>query len=687
MIIDPNLLQLVGLGIQGDPYLLDGRHLRWFFGRMLGFPRSGFRLRRRRNARDFEGLVDFIRRQSLTQAALTQPLTLGVRVSKHKGLVFQPAFPNDGPALRVDEQPVWLDFENGYPPVPEAADPAAYVMLVFARRSSSGVVEATGWYDTRGAAVPRYRSIQSAAAGSGGGKPGTSPWVYDSIVLHGGLLDRVEITGRDAVLVEVRWLPTAHYANAPDWEEIGLFYLPFTGEPAIYPDWSPNDGASIAKQRLDEAPPQARAPWDEPNHPPPPLDPATAAEIWADLMARHLDGAAFDTTHEAMKLFLEGELVQIVPQALVEFEVQLEPESPVEGEEPAQFKVRPFDTLYAGAVDPARARLLGLLTSDFTDPGDAWDYTIDADYPELWIRWMTDPEGAAAEAAALRKKFGSKPFPWQDVELVPRQRVLSMATCIEQGKVPLPAPPPDLKVDLVPRPLGEPVQADAALSWLATDRNLFEAPDEVRIAFAVRRVVEGEDVAMHPLDPDLLEQGRRAPVPHLPTAESVERYAGRCRIMDTTLERYTLHEWRVSGMDLFGRFSPFATVQEKVVDLIAPPAPPAVRAVLEGDGPSWKLVAEWEWPAEAANLAPDFSRFEVHLRQGAVSPADAKLPGTWGRFENVVNATTLPLSVSLAGSVNPPGAGLTASATVTLDGTTRRFRLEASPVTRAFDAK
>src|SRR5690349_24192035 len=111
MIIDPNLLQLVGLGIQGDPYLLDGRHLRWFFGRMLGFPRSGFRLRRRRSARDFEGLIDFIRRQSLTKAALTQPLTLGVRVSKRKGLVYQTAFPNDAPALRVDEQPIWIDFE------------------------------------------------------------------------------------------------------------------------------------------------------------------------------------------------------------------------------------------------------------------------------------------------------------------------------------------------------------------------------------------------------------------------------------------------------------------------------------------------------------------------------------------------------------------------------------------------
>ena len=67
-------------------------------------PLTARALRRRRSARGFEGLIDFIRRQSLTKAALTQPLTLGVRVSKQKGLVYQTAFPNDGPALRVDEQ-------------------------------------------------------------------------------------------------------------------------------------------------------------------------------------------------------------------------------------------------------------------------------------------------------------------------------------------------------------------------------------------------------------------------------------------------------------------------------------------------------------------------------------------------------------------------------------------------------
>ena len=43
-LIDPNLLQLIGLGSKGDQDLPDGRHLRWIFHRLLGFPRTGFRL-------------------------------------------------------------------------------------------------------------------------------------------------------------------------------------------------------------------------------------------------------------------------------------------------------------------------------------------------------------------------------------------------------------------------------------------------------------------------------------------------------------------------------------------------------------------------------------------------------------------------------------------------------------------
>ena len=44
--VDPNLLSLAGVGLASDLDAPGGRHLRWFFGAPLGFPRGGIRLRR-----------------------------------------------------------------------------------------------------------------------------------------------------------------------------------------------------------------------------------------------------------------------------------------------------------------------------------------------------------------------------------------------------------------------------------------------------------------------------------------------------------------------------------------------------------------------------------------------------------------------------------------------------------------
>ena len=95
--IDPNLLQLVGLGTKADPYLADGRHLRWFFGRMLGFPRSGFILRRRRSPfgdlKTLRPLLPFMGKQSTTESALGTGARVhfdsGITISKTDGFTFK----------------------------------------------------------------------------------------------------------------------------------------------------------------------------------------------------------------------------------------------------------------------------------------------------------------------------------------------------------------------------------------------------------------------------------------------------------------------------------------------------------------------------------------------------------------------------------------------------------------------
>jgi hypothetical protein len=758
MIVDPNLLQLIALGTDGDRYTPDGRHLRWFFERLLGFPRSGFRLRRRPSARGFDdpalSNLGIIRRQSLTRTGLAGPHTPGIAVQKQGGLVYQTAFSADGPALRVDALPVWLDFSTGAAPEPGAAEPSAYVLLTFARRSKTGRLQATGYYDTRGARTPRYRRVDRAAVGYGlaqwldeltsaermrmrgvrlrslseaglhdnqlrlrdlrattelrrrglalrkiQGPPfrlavDANPWQVETVVLHGGLLDRIEITGMDAVLYEVRWIPTRAYATAPGWEELERQYLPLTDAPDLYPPWSSLPGVKIAQQRVEAALPRARAPWDEPSHPPPPLTPAITAEIRADLAARHIDGEAFKSVDEAMRLFLKGESVEVVPQALVEAEVVFEPEGS-DGGDPASFVLRPFDSLYAASVDPGKARALGLMVTDVALPKGAWDYSLDAGFPELWLRWVTDPEGAAHDAELLRAELGGRPIPWnkdgspgdlKHGKLLAPVQILSLVTAVERGAVPLPAPPPDLRVDLLPRPLGNPVQTDAALSWSASSASLFESAESARLVFAVRRRFGTSDVAVHELDPDLLEAGRKAPIPHLPTLDAVVKHADRCRVVDATLTHYGDHEWRVSGMDPFGRFSPFASVEREVTDMVAPNPPLAVRAALEGSGPTWTLVVDWEWPEASATLAPDLARFEVHLRQGRISRAESPLPASWAKFEHAPAVAEPPLRVEWpSGAVTPP-SGLVANTLVQTETGTTRLRLTVGPVVRAFDA-
>src|SRR5205823_7263718 len=119
--------------------------------------------------------------------------------------------------------------------------------------------------------------------------------------------------------------------------------------------------------------------------------------------------------------------------------------------------------------------------------------------------------------------------------------------------------------------------------------------------------------------------------PHLPTPYG--KPESRLNLVDRAIPSYGVHTWKVAAMDLFGRLSPDAAVSADVRDTLPPPAPANVEATLQGDattGPSWtKLVVAFDWmPAQEA-LAPDLSRFELHVRQGPVSTAEASLPATW----------------------------------------------------------
>jgi len=735
--IDPELLQLVGLGTKGDSHIADGRHLRWFFGRWLGFPRSGFRLRRSASPttparwKAIYTSGDVGRVQELTQAAIgpvRRRFATGLTVDKAGGLVFQAAGPASVPYLRLDTRPAWLDlgFEGPSatpPPPPLSVNPAAWVRLTIFRRVESGGVIATAFANGRGS----WHFQDRAAIGHGLDAhvpatlrsairrtsrqdllgpvtervyrdrepwlrpdelrippwPRRNPWVADTLLLHGGLIERIELVGHDAVVARIEWLPSRAYAQAPVWTEVDRFYLPLTDQPAIYPAWTAQAGQEVAKNRLFAVPPRALAPWDTAAMPPPPAPPA---EIAADLSQRYL-GGGHHRMYAAMKGFLDHELATSEPQAMFIYDdaVATVPDDDDLGG--GTIRLSPYDVLRGAALDPCVARLLGLMTTDAATDASPWDYAVDAGFPTRWLQRQL--VGGLREAP--RALVAALPH-FDSLERSARaasnsQECVSLATHIAQEARPPLTPPLDPQVEIRPRPGARPIEAEVIASCRGHDSNLFEA--QARVMFAVRRrSAAGDDVALHAKDD---ESGRRVPL--VPTRAATT--SGRVAVHDRSVPAYGTYTWRLSGMDLWGRWSPFADVSRSVVDHVPPPAPAALAAELVGApelAPTWaRLRVGFDWGDGAAAAAPDLARFELHLRQGAAGFADTDVPTLWGRLETAPGATTPPLIVAWPSGATVVPPGLTATTTmahvISGGGGATRVTIELGPVVVPFDGR
>ncbi|HYI12140.1 MAG TPA: hypothetical protein VEK57_24010 [Thermoanaerobaculia bacterium] len=714
--IDPNLLQLIGRGTRDDEQVPDGRHLRWFFGRLLGFPRSGFLLRRHPSYAtanwDATPADPLIRQQWLTAADLgtgfSRRFPSGLTVS-HAG-----GFSYDGGILRLDANPVNLDFgpegaAPPFPPGPELSNPAGFVRLTIVRRQNTGHVLATGYYDGHG----RYRFLDRAGVGPasvawlapelrelavatrGGmrmrssaesrltpkaldardddrrnalrrqGKLARSsgnkdPVVTETLLLHGGLLEHVEVTGHDAAVQQVEWITVRDYAAKKGWTDVDRFFLPLTDAPGIYPAWSSDPGREIARQRLHlgvrTAAPIAQVPWDDP------VTPLTVSDLIGDVERRYLDADdAFGSVDEAMRIFLDGELRDFIPQALVEVRQLLEPTEGGDEEDAVDSVTHPFDFVYGASADPRVARLLGLMTTDTFEPDLTFDYLVQAEFPDAWIERTLFPKRRPSD-------FGRG------------QVCLSLATAIVEQVLPPPDAPSDLQARLVPDVSRAPVQAFMELGWHAEATSLFENPDRARVFYSLLRVGDDGKVLVHEREPE-----SKLLMPHHPTP----RVPGdpRRRIEDTTVPEYGPYTWRLTGMDLWGRLTAEASVTSEVRDVIPPPASASLEAALHGttaEAPVWSaLTFAFDWTDAQELLAPDLDRFEVHLRQGKVATADAELESTWGRFEHTVGATTPPLVVHWPALTL---GALPAPLIATAERAEGRITVRVGPIQAAFDA-
>lgn len=744
-LIDPNLLQLIGLGSQGDHDLADGRHLRWMFHRLLGFPRTGFLLMRRPSllTSDFNPqqpgmpvVHSVLTRRAELGTGNRFRYTQGLTVSKADGFDFGPPESGGQPLLRIGGKPVVLEFgQEGTPPSGDLSNPAAYVLLTILRRSRTGSVVARGYYDMR----PKLRLVDEAAVGGdlrvdlsgllsdvrrlgatrrvlssgerlmGEGaivrrdavteaviaqrglrpltpRPATdpNPFVTQTLLLHGGLLERIELVGRDSNLLEVKWVTTQNLIKVENWKQVDHFFLPFTHHPELYPDWSTESGADVARKRLLTSPPKRQPPWDrEDGGTPPLLRDTVSASVLDSLKARYL-GNEFKQVEIAIGEFLRGELTQVIPQSLVTVTERLEPEPGDEsGPEPMDVTVSPFDLLYGASADPAVARELGLATVDTEDPGGIYDYVVHAGFPLMWWFWVVNNRQGREMADRLRSQLGGGMVNWNARPFTSNMFMASVVTGLKQMPTPALEPPPGLHAEVIPDAVRSPVQARVRLHWPRSGSNLFENPHQTRVLHVFKRVSDAGDVLLHHRDDET-----KLLAPHLPTPYGETE--PQLNLIDREVPSYGEHTWKVAAMDLFGRLSDDAVASADVQDTIAPPPPGKVEAVLEGDATTglWtRLVVSFDWLPSSERVAPDLRFFELHVRQGALSNAEAPLPATWGKFETTPGATAGPVRVtwpSLQLSHVPAGLTIHVSA-VNLSEGGSRITVDVSPVASPFD--
>lgn len=472
--------------------------------------------------------------------------------------------------------------------------------------------------------------------GSSGWQPPVLPdeWADVKLVLNGSHIDEIQTAGTDAVLTSVSWLPVSDYADADGWTHVETFRLPIRGDDTFYPRAS-RAGETIARDRLRDAPPKALPPWDEQSWPPSP-DPAA---VETDQEKRYL-GDGHDRLEDALDEMLKTEMTDAVRQESVTREATLSPTTDSSSDvsrttpdelEDSRTEVGLLGSVLTAAVDPQQATALGLATAETDRLDERFDYKIEADWPLVW--WYERLASQAGESVLSKyrnsrpdddgirlpvwESGGSKPTTVLDAFAAFDVKTVSVATDVAATRSSPVDSPTGLSATVTPTPgraergTGS-VPANVELEWDADPGNLFTGGGHV--AYAVRREYEGTDEPLHHDDPDT-----GVTLPHMHAAD------GPASVTDRDLPGWGTVTYRVSGMDVWGRFSDFAELTVEVTDEAAPPAPTGLTAELAGDpdDASWSLELSFDWAAGQRALAPDATGFEILCEQGRVEPTTA----------------------------------------------------------------
>lgn len=706
-IIAPTLFKMIGRGFKDDAYAHNGIHLRWFVAPSIGFPRAPFRLWIREGI-DRGKQVERVWQQGFSDDAF-EDAHVDRNLLDFSLLRVYREFPHsiqhDGRSpggLIVTQQMLFLDFRTS-----GGSQGVSYAEITVRLGNRGSIsVEAqhrgpNGWYAVDRASaghkvvgptiepppgIPPFRGLPGRRPG--GETPIAPPSIgireldlrdvanlfpalplgrlagdkFVTLSLRGDRIFRLAVSGRNASVVRVLWVPAESHANETDWDHVEDFYLPVS-DPGDdwYPDWSPHP-VEVAIDRLMRHPANAHDPWHTGTIPAPPGDPPKAEHYERCYVQPYVE--QFD---DMLQTLLRESRGIPAPQLSMQHEAPAEPpQNPDGGDPPDALKVdqtitfRPLLVLLTALYEPHFARLMGLATvQDPPDPKLSWDYMITS-------RWhLEELELEDATVRALR------PF-LTDGEWL---EVASIVPAVKIAKHRLPSPPADFQARLEQQTApGTGAVAHTRLSWRMSPRERPPAPEAIGLLHALAR--EGPDGLVSLNAVSRLTECRMPFIPddHLESETPEPDLGANYGVFrDRTVPKEGTYTYRVSGSDPFGRWSPWTERAWTFVDTAAPSTPVNLRAIVidpadpdvpdeakawAADKPPFSLRVQFDWPDEAAENAPDLAFFRVHVRQGIVGPAD---PGfqdlaQWGRIHYSAVSSTFALRFDLTGgsvSIHP----------------------------------
>ena len=595
-ILEPAYLQLVGLALpdERDFYLRTGNYLRWFSHPKLGLPRRGFRLLRRQSV---VPQTKWGKRRDRREAALTSLRRQGNQWQDDaSGLIMTGGFSVSQSQYRLSGVTT-LKFLR--PNRFDALAPAVAVRALV-RGPATIQVNAAAYLSSPG---PNASVVLDSVAGPLSALVARHDSAWE-LTLSGGLIDQVtlQFSGR-VELVKLEWIDaqlTSDNEVVREWEPLRTFFLPIVGDDRSYPRRSLSTVQAAVDEQLTTLAPKAMSPAATHRWPPNPLNgPHPIIQVFKN------------KTEEVGGLITEllaRELSENVPQD----QIRLDGNDLGADGMPEAGGMPILDLMLAGALDPMMAALLGLMWRDI-EPSvigrplseHQVDYLLEADYP--YVNLLAN---LPLDLPILGLSPSTRRVPNLDLSEVPGSGFFTAIALLPNVGLPIPAvvePPTEFNATFTPIAGRRPIPGEVSLSWTMVDFADVRFPG--RIASAIRRNDDVEDISLEPTNPDTLQ----------PFLRLKNEAAG--HFVDRQLRTEGNIIYRIHAMDLFGRWSDPARTDTEVLDLVPPSPPSGLSGVLSGnlrpDGIYETLTLTFDWTLTHAVRDPDTTLFRVHLRAGS----------------------------------------------------------------------